>query len=200
MRDLPTSMQNDDELGTQFHLNLPHLLPAAVDMAFAGERKYDLIPHRREKMRCPHCHGTIHPFRNPVPTVDIIIEVDQKIVLIERKNAPLGWALPGGFVDYGESFEQAALREAMEETGLRVENLQQFHTYSEPGRDPRCHTVSTVFTGKAKGTPRAGDDAGQAMLFGHDCLPGLAFDHERILRDYFSSKTKKEATQAKDNS
>lgn len=75
--------------------------------------------------------------------MDIIIELNGGIVLIERKNPPHGWALPGGFVDYGESFEQAATREALEETGLKVELLRQFHTYSDPARDPRQHTAST---------------------------------------------------------
>ncbi len=125
--------------------------------------------------------------RNPIPTVDIIIAIGDKIVLIKRKNPPLGWALPGGFVDYGESFEDAALREAKEETGLDVMALVQFHTYSNPDRDSRCHTASTVFTGKAKGLPQAGDDAAKAELFGKDTLPLLAFDHAKILADYFAS-------------
>lgn len=139
-------------------------------------------------MQCPHCHRKIEHPRNPTPTVDIIIEIDGKIVLIERKNPPHGWALPGGFVDYGESFEQAALREAKEETGLEVKDLQQFHTYSEPGRDPRFHTASTVFTGRASGPPVAGDDAGKAELFTEHDLPRLAFDHDRIISDYYSWK------------
>ncbi len=139
-------------------------------------------------MECPHCHKEIEQHRNPIPTVDIIIEIEGRIVLIERKNPPHGWALPGGFVDYGESYEQAALREAKEETGLDVEGLRQFHTYSEPGRDPRMHTASTVFTGRAAKTPVAGDDAGRAELFSEGELPRLAFDHDRIIGDYFSWK------------
>jgi 8-oxo-dGTP diphosphatase len=138
-------------------------------------------------MDCPHCHRPL-PRRNPVPTVDIIIEVAGKIVLIERRNPPPGWALPGGFVDYGESFETAARREALEETGLVVENLRQFHTYSEPGRDPRQHTASTVFIAEARGEPQAGDDAALARLFARDELPPLAFDHATILADYFRHK------------
>jgi ADP-ribose pyrophosphatase YjhB (NUDIX family) len=126
--------------------------------------------------------------RNPLPTVDIIIEIGERIVLIERKNPPFGWALPGGFVDYGESFETAALREAKEETGLRVEALRQFHTYSDPGRDPRRHTASTVFIGKAEGAPQAGDDAARAELFSKEELPTLVFDHARILADYYAAK------------
>ncbi len=135
-------------------------------------------------MKCPHCRHEVPP-RNPVPTVDIIIEIANKVVLIERNNPPRGWALPGGFVDYGESFETAAVREAREETGLAVTDLRQFRTYSDPGRDERMHTASTVFIGRAEGLPVAGDDAGKAALFSRDSLPELAFDHARILADYF---------------
>lgn len=127
-------------------------------------------------------------YRNPVPTVDIIIELEQGIVLIERKNPPPGWALPGGFVDYGESFEQAAVREAREETGLEVTLVRQFHTYSQPERDKRLHTASTVFIATASGIPQGADDAVQAKIFQQDRLPALAFDHAQILADYFSEK------------
>ncbi len=123
-------------------------------------------------------------YRNPVPTVDIIIEIDERIVLIKRKNPPHGWALPGGFVDYRESFEDAARREALEETGLLVQLERQLHTYSKPGRDARLHTASTVFIAKAKGTPTAADDALDALFFTLDALPELAFDHAEILADY----------------
>ena len=128
-----------------------------------------------------------HERRNPFLTVDIIIEVeDRGIVLIERKNPPHGWALPGGFVDYGESLEQAAVREAKEETALDVQLVEQFYTYSEPGRDPRHHTVSTVFIAKAKGRPRGADDAKRAQIFTERSLPSpIVFDHSQILRDYF---------------
>jgi 8-oxo-dGTP diphosphatase len=142
-------------------------------------------------MQCPHCHKDIKAHRNPLPTVDIIIEINDCIVLIKRKNPPYGWALPGGFVDYGESYEKAALREAKEETGLTVVNLKQFHTYSDPGRDVRFHTASTVFIGKANGKPVAGDDAGEVGLFKTDKLPELAFDHAEILTDYYAYKKKK---------
>lgn len=142
-------------------------------------------------MNCPHCQAEIPVFRNPVPTVDIIIEVGEEIVLIKRKNPPYGWALPGGFVDYGESYEQAALREAAEETGLTVQNLMQFHTYSDPGRDPRQHTASTVFIGQAHDKPKAGDDAAEAGLFSAAHLPELVFDHDRIVADYFAAAVKK---------
>jgi ADP-ribose pyrophosphatase YjhB (NUDIX family) len=132
-------------------------------------------------------------FRNPVPTVDIIIEVmdgrkRRGIVLIERKNPPPGWALPGGFVDYGETLEEAAVREAREETSLDVELLGQFHAYSDPGRDPRLHTISTVFIARAKDAPSAADDARAAVVVNPSdrSLP-LAFDHRKILDDYLDS-------------
>lgn len=137
-------------------------------------------------MKCPHCSEVIEP-RNPVPTVDIIIEIGDKIVLIERKYPPPGWALPGGFVDYGESFEQAAVREALEETGIAVTDLRQFRTYSDPGRDARMHTASTVFIARGQGKPKAADDAAKAGLFSREDLPELAFDHAKILADYFST-------------
>ncbi len=137
-------------------------------------------------MQCSCCGHKMPIHRNPVPTVDIIIELEQGIVLIERKNPPHGWALPGGFVDYGESFEQAAVREAQEETGLAVTLIRQFHTYSQPDRDKRLHTASTVFIAKAVGEPRGLDDALQAKIFRQDNLPVLAFDHAQILADYFS--------------
>jgi 8-oxo-dGTP diphosphatase len=139
-------------------------------------------------MHCPSCGTHIQTFRNPVPTVDIIIETEGGIVLIERKNPPHGWALPGGFVDYGESFEKAALREAAEETGLAVNLILQFHTYSDPNRDARQHTASTVFIATASGMPIAADDAQRAGIFRQDTLPPLVFDHDRILRDYFAFK------------
>ncbi|MBW1636141.1 MAG: NUDIX hydrolase [Deltaproteobacteria bacterium] len=138
-------------------------------------------------MECPHCKGKIQVYKNPVPTVDIIIEIGEEIVLIERKNPPFGWALPGGFVDYGESFETAAVREAKEETGLDLNSLRQFHTYSDPSRDKRHHTASTVFIAKAEGKPTAGDDAVRAGLFKQQNLPELAFDHAQILSDYFKA-------------
>ena len=139
-------------------------------------------------MQCPNCGSKIPVYKNPVPTVDIIIEIDSGIVLIERRNPPHGWALPGGFVDYGESFEQAAVREAQEETGLRVELARQFHTYSDPNRDPRQHTASTVFIATATGNPVGADDALQAGIFNQSNLPPLVFDHARILDDYFNNR------------
>jgi ADP-ribose pyrophosphatase YjhB (NUDIX family) len=129
-------------------------------------------------------------FRNPLLTVDIIIELtDGSIVLIERKNPPHGWALPGGFVDYGERIERAAAREAREETSLDVTLEEQFYTYSDPARDRRHHTVSTVFIATAQGLPRAADDAKTARAVREDNLPApLVFDHAQILRDYFMFK------------
>ncbi len=127
--------------------------------------------------------------RNPIPTVDLIIEYNKGIVLIKRKNPPEGWALPGGFVDYGESLETAAVREAKEETGLDVELLRQFHTYSDPKRDPRHHTITTVFIARAKGEAIAGDDAKGIGIFTKDTLPEqIAFDHRDILQDYFTGR------------
>jgi ADP-ribose pyrophosphatase YjhB (NUDIX family) len=127
--------------------------------------------------------------RNPFITVDAIIEIDGGIVLIKRKNPPPGWAIPGGFVDYGESLEDAIRREAKEETGLDIELVRQFHTYSDPKRDPRHHTVSTIFIARASGTPVAADDAKEVGIFTRDTLPeDIAFDHRQILEDYFSGK------------
>jgi len=128
--------------------------------------------------------------RNPAPTVDIIIELsDGGIVLIRRANPPHGWAIPGGFVDYGESVENAAVREAAEETGLDVKLTRLLGVYSDPERDPRQHTISTVFVAEASGTPVGLDDAAEAGVFTEDNLPeNIVFDHRKILSDYFSSK------------
>jgi len=128
-------------------------------------------------------------YRNPFPTSDIIIEHKGGIVLIKRKNSPKGWALPGGFVDYGESLESAAIREAREETGLKVKLIRQFHTYSDPGRDRRRHTITTVYVAEGKGSLKAGDDAERAGVFKKQKLPSpLAFDHRKILNDYFKGR------------
>jgi 8-oxo-dGTP diphosphatase len=142
--------------------------------------------------------------KKPFPTVDIIIEVKRDdgrpgIILIERKNPPFGWALPGGFVDYGESLEEAAVREAKEETSLDIELLKQLHTYSDPDRDPRFHTITTVYLAKAKGRPRAQDDAKKIGIFTMEDRPRpLAFDHEKILADYLKNKgSRGRRTQAK---
>ena len=132
---------------------------------------------------------TSHSVRNPLPTVDLIIEFDDGIILIKRKNPPDGWALPGGFVEYGESIESASIREAREETGLDVELARQFHTYSDPKRDPRHHTITTVFVARAHGRPLAGDDAKEIGIFRRENLPDqIAFDHRDIINDYFAGR------------
>jgi 8-oxo-dGTP diphosphatase len=127
-------------------------------------------------------------YRNPTPTVDVIIETPEgQVILIRRKNPPHGWALPGGFLDAGEMQATAARREALEETGLTVELTELFHCYSDPRRDPRQHTVSTVFLGRSSEAPRAGDDAADVRAFAMTALPeeaDLVFDHATILSDY----------------
>ena len=140
-----------------------------------------------QPQKCSHCGKEIEKYLHPYPTVDIIIEMENcGIILIKRKNPPFGWALPGGFVDYGESLEEAAIREAKEETSLEITLTSQFHTYSNPERDSRKHTITTVFIAKAKGKPVAADDAQEIGVFTKDKIPQpLAFDHSDILRDYF---------------
>lgn len=133
-------------------------------------------------------------YKNPKPTVDVLIELDGRpgeLVFIERANEPRGFALPGGFVDEGEWIADAAVREAKEETELDVELVELFHVYSDPARDTRQHTVSTVFIGRARGTPVGGDDAARAIVARPDALPGpLVFDHATIVADYVAYKTR----------
>jgi len=124
-------------------------------------------------------------FDNPVPTVDLIIRIGDGIVLIRRKNPPHGWALPGGFMDVGETAEAAARREAKEETGLDVTLETLLYVYSDPARDPRRHTITVAFVARAEGEPVGMDDAAEARVFALDALPlPLVFDHGRILADF----------------
>jgi len=138
---------------------------------------------------CPKCGADVEKYNNPKPTVDIIIEMDGGIILIHRNNEPKVWAIPGGFVDYGESLESAALREAKEETGLDLYDLKQFHAYSDPARDKRQHNISVVFIAKGKGEPVADDDADDIGIFTQENLPtDLGFDHPQILNDFFNKR------------
>lgn len=145
-------------------------------------------------IHCPACGTEIPQRSNPFPTVDCLIRYPDPagvmgLVLIERGNPPPGWAIPGGFVEYGESVEDAVRREMMEETGLELEDLEQFHVYSDPDRDPRFHTICAVFLARGRGDLHAGDDAASARVFPLDGLPEvseLAFDHHSILTDYLA--------------
>jgi len=124
-------------------------------------------------------------YKNPIPTVDIIIFKKNRIILIKRNNDPIGWALPGGFIDEGERVELAARREAKEETNLNVELIDLLYVYSDPSRDPRKHTISVVFTAQSTGEPVAGDDAALAIYFPLDELPSpIVFDHQQIINDF----------------
>jgi 8-oxo-dGTP diphosphatase len=146
-------------------------------------------------LKCPSCGSGVKQYQNPFPTVDIIIELDRGIILIERRNEPLGWALPGGFVDYGESLESAAIREAREETSLDISNLQLLGCYSDPSRDERMHTISTVFIATGQGIPQAADDALNLAVFSLDSLPErLCFDHDHILADYVAYNNRQDVS------
>jgi len=136
------------------------------------------------------------PPKTPLLTVDGIINLQDEngrwlgIVLIERKYPPVGLALPGGFVEVGETVEKALIREMKEETNLDVIIIRQFKVYSNPQRDPRFHTVSVVFECAARGTPKGSDDAKTAKLIPYDKIPTnqLVFDHAQIIADYLNSK------------
>jgi 8-oxo-dGTP diphosphatase len=149
---------------------------------FAGKRKVlPLSPDPGNNMTAE--------LKTPLLTVDLIIQMDGnpgEIVLIERKNPPHGWALPGGFVDLGETVEEAAVREAKEETSLDVQLLRQFHVYSDPRRDLRSHSVTVVFVAQSQGVPEASDDAASIGVFTKQTLPSpIVFDHAQILDDFF---------------
>jgi len=128
----------------------------------------------------------------PPVAADVIIELVDRpgrpVVLVRRGHPPYGWALPGGFVEVGETVEAAAAREALEETGLEVAGLELVGVYSDPDRDPRGHTVSVVFAATASGAPRGGDDAAEAAAFLPEAWPELAFDHARILSDWLARR------------
>ena len=139
-------------------------------------------------IHCPHCGGGIVQYANPVPTTDVIIyDPARGVVIVRRRNEPHGYALPGGFVDEGESVEAAAVREAREETSLEVRLTGLLGVYSRPDRDPRSHTLSVVFVGRALHSDalRAGDDAAEAAFYSLDALPSpIVFDHADILQDF----------------
>lgn len=144
--------------------------------------------------KCPECGYEEKMYKNPFPTADIIIKIYENsiftgIVLIKRGKKPFGWALPGGFIDYGESAEDAAAREAFEETNLKIRNLKQFGVYSDPDRDPRFHTLTVVFTAEADDIPVAADDAAEAKIFTKKEIPeNMAFDHRKIIDNFFEQE------------
>jgi len=136
----------------------------------------------------------------PLIAVDAIIELTDKperpIILIERKNPPYGWAIPGGFVDVGERLEVAAIREAKEEVCLDVKLIALLGMYSDPARDDRGHTVTAVYVAQAQGEPKAADDAKNLAIFNLDNLPDkLAFDHKQVLEDYRKFRETGEVTE-----
>ena len=127
--------------------------------------------------------------QGPYVTVDGIVEVSGGLIMVERSNPPFGWALPGGFVEYGESVEEAVKREIKEETNLEFIDVKQFKVYSSPDRDPRFHTVSVVFCGKGEGSPLADSDAADVNIFEYNELPAkIAFDHRKIIEDYIKDR------------
>ncbi len=147
---------------------------------------------KKDHLHCPRCGAEIPIRRNPFPTADCLISMPaddgrEGLVLIWRRNVPVGWALPGGFVDYGEEVTAAVRREMAEETGLELDDLELFGVYSTPDRDPRFHTISTVFTARGRGVLEAGDDAARARIFPLDSLPPdteIVFDHSAIIADF----------------
>jgi ADP-ribose pyrophosphatase YjhB (NUDIX family) len=134
--------------------------------------------------QCPVCGTAVETYKNPIPAADVVVVRAGRILLIERRNPPPGWAIPGGFIEYGESAEDAAVRELFEETGLRATELELLGVYSKPLRDPRFHTLTVVYLAQATGDPVAGDDAASATWFPLDKLPTpLAFDHDLVIAD-----------------
>lgn len=158
-------------------------LPACLVLTSEGGSHF---PRLKKHVQGYLGHMEKHLSWGPFVTVDAIIRIGRGVVLIKRKNPPFGWALPGGFLDYGETLEEAAAREAMEETGLKVKDLQQMHTYSSPSRDPRFQTITTVFAGHAQGKPKSASDAADAGIFSRAQWEklDLAFDHRQVLEDY----------------
>lgn len=133
---------------------------------------------------CPSCGTQIETYKNPFPAADVLVIRGDKVLLIERRNPPHGWAIPGGFIEYGEDAESAARRELNEETGLEASSLELLGVYSNPSRDPRFHTITVVYLGEAAGEPRAADDALSARWFALNELPApLAFDHAQVIAD-----------------
>jgi 8-oxo-dGTP diphosphatase len=137
------------------------------------------------RLSCPQCGHVLDRHDQPRLTVDAVVQNSRgEVLLVMRRNPPHGWALPGGFVEVGETLETAVARELAEETGLEATSVRQFHTYSDPARDPRHHTVSTVFRVEAEGKPTPGDDAIEAGFFPAEALPSpIVFDHARIIED-----------------
>ena len=141
----------------------------------------------KKSVKCQKCGHEVLLYKNPFPTVDIIIHRDySELVLIKRKNPPYGWALPGGFVDYGETVEEAAIREAREETSLTITLESLFGVYSDPLRDPRQHNISVVFVATSSDFSKleASDDALEIALFPINSVPELVFDHSKIVSDF----------------
>lgn len=137
-----------------------------------------------ESLRCPACRTPVVRYLNPLPTADIVAVQEGHVLLILRKNPPEGWALPGGFIEYGESAERAAIREFKEETALEALNLKLVGVYSDPERDSRFHTLTVAFSADVKGELKAGDDAREARWFPLNSLPeNIAFDHRKVIQD-----------------
>jgi len=155
-----------------------------------------IVSSNKKIVKCSNCGFEWSEWNNPLPTVDALIEVYDNseykgIVLIERRNYPFGWAIPGGFMEYGERAETTAVREAKEETGLDVVITGLLGFYSEPSRDPRHHTVTAVYLCRAEGEPVAGDDAKSVKIVQpSEIVEPLVFDHSRVINDYCVFKNK----------